>query len=110
MRIDSPLPFHGNVVWLTREQGGRDTGPPPTPPDQDYAATGFVPPANATTGLASIVLRVQDRKAWRSPADAAWLVADNVPPHRVTDGDVIVLTEGRREVGYFHVEFVDPVV
>ena len=109
MRIDGPLPFHGYVVWLTREQGGRDTGPPPTPPDQDFAATGFVPPMNADTGLASVVLRVQDRKAWRSRADAAWLVVDNVPPHGAAEGDVIVVTEGRREVAYFHVEAIDPV-
>ncbi|GAA3527907.1 hypothetical protein AFL01nite_02950 [Aeromicrobium flavum] len=107
MRIDGPLPFHGYVVWLTREQGGRDTGPPPTPPDQDFAATGFVPPASADTGLASVVLRVQDRAAWRSQADAAWLVVENVPPHRVGEGDVIVVTEGRREVAYFHVESMD---
>ena len=109
MRIDGPLPFHGYVVWLTPEQGGRDTGPPPTPPEHDYAATGFVPPANAISGLASVVLRVHDRQAWRSPADAAWLVVDNVPPYRVAEGDVIVVTEGRREVPYFHVEAMDPV-
>ncbi|GIM63358.1 hypothetical protein Pve01_80250 [Planomonospora venezuelensis] len=110
VRIDDQLPFHGYVVWLTREQGGRDTGPPPTPPEQDYAATGFVLPANATTGLASVVLRVQDRRAWRSQADAAWLIVDNVPPHRVAEGDVIVITEGRREVAHFHVESVDTIV
>ena len=23
MRLDGPLPFHGYVVWLTSEQGGR---------------------------------------------------------------------------------------
>lgn len=108
LRIDGPLSFHGCVVWLTREQGGRDTGPPSTPPDQDCASIGFVPPANVGTGAASIVLRVHDRAVWRSQADAAWLVVDNVPPHRVTDGDVIVVTEGRREVAYFHVESVDP--
>src|SRR5580704_3408166 len=104
MRLDEPLPFHGYVVWLTREQGGRDSGPPPTPIDQDYAATGFVPPATIDSGLASVVLRVGDRTAWRSKADARWLVVDNVPPHRVSEGDVIVVTEGRRVVAYFHVE------
>ena len=110
MRLDGALPFHGYVVWLTREQGGRDTGPPQTPPDHDYAATGFVPPATAETGLASIVLRVRDRTTWRSQADARWLVVDNAPPHRVSEGDVIVVTEGHRAVAYFHVESMDPVV
>lgn len=110
MRIDAPLPFHGYVVWLTRDQGGRDSGPPPTPAEQDYAATGFVPPSTADTGLASVVLRVEDRVAWRSPADAGWLIVDNVPPYRVSDGEVLVVTEGRRVVAYFHVESVDEVV
>lgn len=77
---------------------------------QDFAATGFVPPATVDTGLASVVLRVRDRAAWRSEAHARWLVVDNVPPHRVVEGDVIVITEGRREVAYFHVESVDAVV
>jgi hypothetical protein len=104
VRIDGPLPFHGYVVWLTREQGGRDSGPPPTPAEQDYAATGFVPPADADSGLASVVLRVRDRTAWQSTADARWLVVDNVPPHRVSEGDVIVITEGRRVVACFHVD------
>jgi hypothetical protein len=110
MRVAGSLPFHGYVVWLTREQGGRNTGPPPTPADQDYAATGFVPPATARTGLASVVLRVADRAAWRSPADARWLVVDNVPPHRVDEGDVLVVTEGHRVVAYFHVQSTEPVV
>lgn len=110
VRIDGPLPFHGYVVWLTREQGGRDSGPPPTPADHDYAATGFVPPSTVDTGLASVVLRVADRSAWRSPADAAWLVVDNVPPHRLGERDVLVVTEGRRVVAYFHVDSVDDVV
>ncbi len=46
---------------MTREQGGRDSGPPPAPAIQDYAATGFGPPATADSGLASVVLRVSDR-------------------------------------------------
>lgn len=108
--IDAPLPFHGYVVWLTGDQGGRDSGPPPTPPEQDYAATGFVPPSTADTGLASVVLRVKDRAAWRSAADAGWLVVDNVPPYRVRDGDVLVVTEGRRVIAYFRVESSDEIV
>jgi len=110
VRLDEPLPFHGYVVWLTREQGGRDSGPPPTPIDHDYAATGFVPPATLDSVLASVVLRVSDPAAWRSAADARWLVVDNVPPHRVSDGDIIGVTEGRRVVAYFHVASVDRVV
>jgi hypothetical protein len=110
VRLDVPLPFHGYVVWLTRDQGGRDSGPPPTPMDQDYAATGFVPPATLDSGLASVVLRVRDRMAWRSEGDGRWLAADNVPPYRVSEGDVIVVSEGRRVVAYFHVEWMDPVV
>jgi hypothetical protein len=54
--------------------------------------------------------RLRDRAASRSGAGARWLVGDNVPPHRVTQGDVIVVGEGRRVVGYFHVESMDPVV
>src|SRR5262245_44570761 len=87
MRLDGPLPFHGYVVCLTRVQGGRDSGPPLTPIEHDYAATGFVPPATVDSGLASAVLRVRDRTAWRSEADAQWLVVDNIPPHRVSEGD-----------------------
>ena len=52
------LPFEGEVVWLTPEQGGRSSGPPPTPAEQDYAATAFVPPRTVHTGLASFVMRV----------------------------------------------------
>jgi hypothetical protein len=110
VRLDEQLPFHGYVVWLTREQGGRDSGPPPTPIYHDYAATGFVPPATLDSGLASVALRVSDRTVWRSEADARWLVVDNVPPHRVSEGDVIVVTEGRRVVAYFHVASMDPLV
>jgi hypothetical protein len=55
-------------------------------------------------------MRVSDRAAWRSAADARWLVVGNVPPHRVSEGDIIVVTEGRRVVAYFHVESMDRVV
>lgn len=93
-RPDAPLPFHGHVVWLTQEQGGRDTGPPPTPQEQVYAATGFVPPRTADSGLASVVLDVQDRAAWRSVASARWLVVDDVGPQLVEGGDIIVYADG----------------
>jgi hypothetical protein len=77
VRIDGELPFRGEVVWLTPEQGGSSTGPPPTPSMQDYAATAYVPPASGSGPLASFVLRVADRTAWRSAATAGWLVAEN---------------------------------
>ena len=70
MRIDGPVPFHGQVVWLTDANGWTRLGPPTTPADQDNAATGFVPPSTAETGLASVVLRVADWTACRSLADA----------------------------------------
>src|ERR1035437_5543543 len=94
------VPFHGYVVWLTGDQGGRSSGPLP-PLGQDFAATAYVPPATAQSGLASIVLRVSNRTAWRSAADARRLVVDNVPPHRVGVGDLIVVTEGARTVANF---------
>ena len=34
-------------------------------------------------------------------------MVDNVSPHRVSPGAVIVVTEGRRVVAYFHVESMD---
>jgi hypothetical protein len=107
MRLGPRLPFHGHVVWLTREQGGRDSGPPPTPTEQDFAATGFVPPATAESGLASFVLRVEDRQAWWSRADANWLIVENTGPYEVKPGDVVVVTEGAKVVAYFHVDTVD---
>ena len=101
-----PLRFHGRIVWLTAEQGGRQTGPPVPPSDRDYAATGFVPPLTLETGLASLVVRASEPAAYLSPADAGWLVGDNRYPHEVIAGDLIVVTEGRKIVGYFHVDSV----
>jgi len=77
MRLDQALPFRGEVVWLTSDQGGRRSGPPTTPKTQDYAATAYVPPANVDDGLASFVLRVADRSSWRSEAEGAWLAVEN---------------------------------
>jgi hypothetical protein len=42
--------------------------------------------------------------------DARWLVGDNLPPHRVGVGDIIVVTDGPRTVAYFHAEDIDAVV
>jgi hypothetical protein len=108
VRIDGELPFRGEVVWLTPEQGGRSTGPPPTPSMQDYAATAYVPPASGSGALASFVLRIADRTAWRSAATAGWLVAENAGQQSVEPGSVVVVTEGLRPVAYFHVAQVAP--
>jgi hypothetical protein len=108
MYVDAPLPFHGEVVWLTPEEGGRLSGPPvPTAESRDYAATPFVTPQTVETALASLVVRVSDGGAWRSPAAAGWLVVENEPPHLVVPGDVICVTEGSRTVAHFHVAEVD---
>lgn len=106
MKLDGDFPFHGEVVWLTAEQGGRMSGPPRTPRGQDYAATAHVPPATVGSGLASIVIRATDRMAWRSAATAAWLVVENDDVHTVEAGTVLVITEGPRDVAYFHVRHV----
>ncbi|MFE2997053.1 hypothetical protein ACFXG4_18805 [Nocardia sp. NPDC059246] len=100
------LPFRGEITWLTAEQGGRSSGPPPTPADQDFAATAFVPPHTLKDGLASFVLRVDDRTAWRSPASAGWLVVDNSGAYRIQVGSVAIITGGSRTIGYFHVNEV----
>jgi hypothetical protein len=106
VRLDRDLPFHGEVIWLTPEQGGRESGPPLTPEDQDYAATAFVPPASVDEGLASFVLRVSDRSAWRSPASADWLVVPNEGQQWIDESSLVVVTEGARVVAYFHVQAV----
>ena len=107
MHLYDPLRFHGTVIWLTDEQGGRRSGPPSPSPDRDYAANGFVPPLTHDTGLASLVVRPETPGAFRSTADAGWLGGDYQYPHDVTVGDVIVVSEGPTVVGYFHVESVD---
>ena len=103
MRIDGELPFRGEVVWLTSQQGGRSSGPPPTSVGDDYAATAYVPPASSLDGLASIALRIADRNAWRSAATAGWLVVENDGPQHVEAGSVLVIMEGSQPVAYFHV-------
>jgi hypothetical protein len=100
------LPFLGRTVWLTADQGGRSSGPPVTPVDRDYAATAFVPPHTVETGLASFVLRAKDPGSWTSAAEAGWLVIQDDPRFHVHPGTVVVVTEGARNVAYFHVETV----
>jgi hypothetical protein len=65
-----------------------------------------VPPLTVETGLASLVVRSGMPSAWRSAADAGWLVGGYEYPHDVVAGDVVVVTEGPQVVGYFHVESV----
>lgn len=104
MHAQRHLPLIGRMIWLTPQQGGRSSGVPATPAGQDYAATAFVPPHTVGTGLASFVLRVDDRGAWTSTARAGWLIVPDDPRTRVQPGTVIVVTDGLRTVGYFHVD------
>ena len=106
MRYQGHLPFEGEIIWLTPEQGGRASGPPTTSHEQDYTATAFVPPHTAESGLGSFVLRGMDRTAWRSRAFAGWLLVDNCGDQAVAPGTVLVVTEGSRQVAFFRVEHV----
>lgn len=102
---DRPLSLRGVLVWLTRDQGGRASGPPATPAPDVYAATAYVPPSTGRTGLASFVIAADDRTAWRTRATADWLVT---PPAGavVVPGTVVVVTEGPRDVAHSHVDGV----
>jgi hypothetical protein len=105
MADDAEFPFCGSVIWLTPEQGGRKTGPPvPRPVWPYYAATAYVPPHTARTGLASFILRNFDADAWRSYAEGRWLVPDSPGNQLVEPGTVIAVTEGPRVVAYFTVQ------
>ena len=108
VKLDEPFPFEGEVVWLTPEQGGRPTGPPPASEDHDYAHVAHVPPHAAETGAASFVLRGFESGAWRSPAEGRWLVVQNDGDQLLRPGSVAVVTEGKRPVAYFHVHRVHP--
>jgi len=99
------FPFRGSIVWLTPEQGGRATGPPlPRQQWPYYAATAYVPPHTAATGLASFVLRDFQPGAWRSQAQGRWLVVGNEGDQAVQQGSVVVITEGARDVAFFVIE------
>lgn len=98
--------FRGQVVWLTRDQGGRLSGPPAGGADSEYRVTGFVPPHTLDDGLASFWLSGFETGAWRSPATGWWLTVDNTGAHKVRPGSVVVITEGARTVAYFHVDEV----
>ena len=101
MEITGDFPIHGTLRWLRPDEGGRHTGVPATPPDQVYAATGFVPPADITDGLASILIDRDHHTAWEVAARARWLVDEHAPT--VQPGDVIVITEGPRIVAHLTV-------
>jgi hypothetical protein len=91
---------------LNAEQGGRSSGPPATPENHDCAATAYLPPWTAVTGLASFVIRVTSRQSWTSAAEAGWLAPRDDERFLVRPGAVLVVTEGVKIVGYFHVEEV----
>ena len=98
------FPFRGSVIWLTPEQGGRETGPPVLCSAWPYyAVTAYVPPHTADTGLASYILRNFDGGAWRSHAEGRWLAAATRGEQLVRPGSVIAVTEGARVVAYFTV-------
>lgn len=95
------LPLWGDLVWLTHDQGGRESGPPPTPWDTYYVATAFVPPS---ASAAPIVLDVAVRDAWTSRAKAGWLAP---PGPALGEGSVLMIAEGSRTVAVFTVTHVE---
>ena len=101
--LSGAWPLLGRVVWLTAEQGGRASGPPPIN-DWDYAHTAYVPPQNFDTGLASFALRGFEPGAWTSTAEGRWVLDEDGGAHGVVPGSLVVCTEGQRVVAYFHVE------
>jgi len=103
VRLSGPS-FRGEVIWLTAEQGGRQSGPPPN--SETYAATAFVPPQTVESGLASFVIRGFDPSEYRSPAEGHWLIVENAGPQLVRPGSIVVVTEGLRVVGFFFVHEV----
>jgi hypothetical protein len=101
------FPFRGSVIWLTPEQGGRTTGPPePGTAWPYYAATAYVPPHTADSGLTSFILRNFETGAWRSHAEGRWLVDDPHGSQLVRPGSVIAVTEGVKVVAYFTIRHI----
>ncbi len=95
--------FHGQIIWLTPEQGGRSSGPPAP---REYRVTGYAPPFTLNNGLASFWLSDFDAGAWRSPAAGRWPMTPNEGAQHLQPGSLVVVTEGHRTVGYFHVHEV----
>lgn len=106
VEVPGPYPFLGEVVWLTQEQGGRESGVPPRLPGTDYAHVAHVPPATVENGSASFVLRGWDPARWQSAAEGRWLLAENRGVHRIVPGSVVIVTEGARAVAQFTVHHV----
>lgn len=97
------FPIWGTITWLTSDQGGRRSGPPPTPWDTYYRATAFIPPSTLQDGLTSVVVNVSVRNAWQSHAKLRWLVPPGPP---VAPGSCIFITEGPKTVALFTVEYI----
>ena len=93
--------IEGEVIWLTAEQGGRETGPPKV---EEFQATAFVPPHTIDNGLASFFLKDFESGAWRSSATGGWLVVENEGAQTIAAQSLVVVTEGRRPVAYFHAQ------
>jgi hypothetical protein len=105
MKVAGPYPFTGEVIWLTADQGGRVSGPPPDP--DNYAHVAHVPPFTIETGSASCVLRAFDPARLRSPAEGKWLAVENDGPQRVEVGSIVVITEGAKVSAFFRVASID---
>ena len=106
MAAAEEFPFCGSVIWLTPSRAAAKPGRPFPLLSWPYdAATAFVPPHTAETGLASFVLRGFDAGAWRSRAEGRWLAA-GTHDQVVKPGSVIVVTEGAQIVAYFTVQHI----
>jgi hypothetical protein len=104
-------PYRGTLVWLTSEEGGRQSGPArPTSERDFYATTAFVPPHTSGTTQATFVLRGFDPGRMSSPAEARWLMPGLGEFQTIEPGTIVVVTEGSRTVARFHVEAVDEAV
>jgi hypothetical protein len=104
VNVSGPYPYRGEVTWLTAEQGGRRSGPPPDP--SNYAQLAHVAPLDAKNGSSSFVLRGFDPAQYRSEAEGRWLESGNEGDHPVEAGTTIVVTEGLRTVAHFVVHEV----
>lgn len=65
------------------------------------------PPETPQNGLASFGLCDFDSTKLVLVAAGRWLAVENDWPHYVEPRAVVVITEGPRTVGYFHVDAVD---
>jgi hypothetical protein len=101
--ISGPYPMHGEVEWLSPEDGGRKK--PPVGPT--YAVTGHRSDVALDAGLASFVLRGFDPTKSRSRADGRWLFPEVAGEFAIKPGVTVVVTEGRRPVAFFHIDAVD---